>query len=307
MPPPILVTRSFHPFYFMKHLLIGPNVRFKPLIGRDLIRPIAARPLNPTCSTSLLEILDRQHPRSDAHFCLPPVPSLTASLTCCSRACGPCGGHAQPPDARVRQHARRRHPKTEKAAAQAAEAAQPAERGDIVLDGFAKRQFDDKTYSGTKLDFDKHEFVQKINEIYEASGKQLVDGYAPFCKHLFVKNFTGARLNMVPITQANAHMLMSDYEARTEYELPVLSRWFPSHSVTPKVAEYLDIILYSREQIIKENEAVDDVDHELPMKPITMMRNAVGKEQGGSGVPIDRDEYTKAVDYWRNHAVIKKM
>ncbi|KAH7464674.1 hypothetical protein PRIC1_005711 [Phytophthora ramorum] len=217
--------------------------------------------------------------------------------------------------------------KTEKAAAQAAEAAQPAERGDLVLDGFAKRQFDDKTYSGTQLDFDKQEFVKKVNEIYEANGKQLVDGYAPFCKHLFIKNFTGARLNMVPITQANAHMLMSDYEARTEYELPVLGRWFPSHSVTPRVAEYLDIILYSRDQIIKENEAVDvpadpshgdapwgiisikaqDVEYELPMKPITMMRNAVGKGQGGSGVPIDRDEYTKAVEYWRTHAVIKKM
>ncbi|OWZ22025.1 hypothetical protein PHMEG_0003342 [Phytophthora megakarya] len=217
--------------------------------------------------------------------------------------------------------------KTEKAAAQAAEAAQPQERVDIVLDGFAKRQFDDKTYSGTQLDFDKKEFVKKVNEIYEANNKQLVDGYAPFCKHLFIKNFTGARLNMVPITQANEHMLMSDYEARTEYELPVLGRWFPSHSVTPKVAEYLDIILYSREQIIKENEAVDvpadpshddapwgiisikaqDEEYELPMKPITMMRNAVGKEQGGSGVPLDRDEYLKAVEYWRNHAVIKKM
>ncbi|GMF60728.1 unnamed protein product [Phytophthora fragariaefolia] len=156
-----------------------------------------------------------------------------------------------------------------------------------AADGFAKRQFDDKTYSGTKLDFDKQEFVKKINEIYEASNKQLVDGCVHCCC-LGVRRL---------------------------------------HSVTPKVAEYLDIILYSREQIIKENEAVDvpadpshgdapwgivsikaqDVDHELPMKPITMMRNAVGKEQGGSGVPIDRDEYMKAVDYWRNHAVIKKM
>ncbi|KAG7395386.1 hypothetical protein PHYBOEH_003785 [Phytophthora boehmeriae] len=216
--------------------------------------------------------------------------------------------------------------KTEKAAA-AEETAHTAEPGDIVLDGFAKRQFDDKNYSGTQLDFDKAEFVNKVNEIYEANGKQLVDGYAPFCKHLFIKNFTGARLNTVAITQANEHLLLSDYEARTEYELPVLNRWFPSHSVTPIVAEYLDIILYSREQIMKENEAVDvpadpshenapwgivsiksqDVDYELPMKPITMMRNAVGKEQGGSGVPIDREEYMKAVEYWRKHAVIKKM
>ncbi|KAL7689217.1 hypothetical protein Plhal304r1_c016g0058361 [Plasmopara halstedii] len=217
--------------------------------------------------------------------------------------------------------------KTEKAVAETVEASSSHKRGDIVLDGFAKRQFEDKTYAGTCLDYDKDEFVKKINEIYEANGKKLVDGYAPFCKHLFVKNFTGARHTMVPITQANAHNVMSDYEARTEYELPVLTRWFPSHSVTPRVAEFLDIILYSREQIIKENEAIDlqadpshrdvpwgivaikaqDVDHELPMKPITMMRNAIGKEQGGSGVPIDRDEYMKAVEYWRNHVVIKKM
>ncbi|CAI5711685.1 unnamed protein product [Peronospora destructor] len=217
--------------------------------------------------------------------------------------------------------------KTEKAATQAAEAAESTEHGDIVLDGFAKRQFDDKTYSGTQLDFNKTEFIKTVNAIYEKNSKQLVDGYAPFCKHLFVKNFTRARLNMVPITRANASMLMSDYEARTEYELPVLTRWFPSHSVTPKVAEYLDIILYSREQIIKENEAVEvpadpshmdspwgivaikaqDEDYELPMKPITMMRNAIGKSQGGSGVPINRDEYMKAVEYWQNHAVIKKM
>lgn len=103
-----------------------------------------------------------------------------------------------------------------------------------------------------------------------------------------------------------------------------LVRWFPSHSVTPKVAEYLDIILYSREQIRKENAAMgktnedhedapwgivsikaQDVDHELPMKPITMMRNALGKEEGGSGVPIDREAYLKSVEYWKQHAIVQ--
>ena len=43
-------------------------------------------------------------------------------------------------------------------------------------DGFAKRQFDDKTYSGTQIDFDREEFVKRVNEIYEANSKQLVDG-----------------------------------------------------------------------------------------------------------------------------------
>ena len=48
-----------------------------------------------------------------------------------------------------------------------------------------------------------------------------------------------------------------------------------------------------------------DVDYELPMQPITMMRNALGKEEGGSGVPIVRDEYFRSVDFWSKHAPLK--
>ena len=31
------------------------------------------------------------------------------------------------------------------------------------------------------------------------------------------------------------------------------------------------------------------------MDPITMMRNALGKEEGGSGVKLNREEYMKSV------------
>ena len=48
-----------------------------------------------------------------------------------------------------------------------------------------------------------------------------------------------------------------------------------------------------------------DVDHEIPMQPITMMRNALGKEEGGSGVALDRQKYSESVDFWRDHAPIK--
>ena len=34
-----------------------------------------------------------------------------------------------------------------------------------------------------------------------------------------------------------------------------------------------------------------DVDYELPMTPITIIRNALGIEQGGSGVVIIRYKY----------------
>jgi len=81
--------------------------------------------------------------------------------------------------------------------------------------------------------------------------------------------------------------------------------------------------LYSREQIRKESEATgksddgeqapwgiisikaQDVEHELPMNPITIMRNALGKEEGGSGVPCDRAKYMESVEYWSKNAVIQ--
>ena len=48
-----------------------------------------------------------------------------------------------------------------------------------------------------------------------------------------------------------------------------------------------------------------DVDVETPMQPITMMRNALGKEYGGSGVPLDFEKYTESVEFWKKHAILK--
>lgn len=41
---------------------------------------------------------------------------------------------------------------------------------------------------------------------------------------------------------------------------------------------------------------------EIPMAPITMLRNALGVAEGGSGVPLDRAAYLRAVEYWNTHA-----
>ena len=38
------------------------------------------------------------------------------------------------------------------------------------------------------------------------------------------------------------------------------------------------------------------------MQPITIMRNSLGREEGGSGVPIDRRAYEESVAYWDKHA-----
>lgn len=48
-----------------------------------------------------------------------------------------------------------------------------------------------------------------------------------------------------------------------------------------------------------------DVDYELPMQPITMLRNALGRGYGGSGVALDQTQYLASVDFWSCHAIIR--
>lgn len=93
-----------------------------------------------------------------------------------------------------------------------------------------------------------------------------------------------------------------------------------------KPAKYLDIILYSKEQISLENSSMgnEDInreidydygviwvkpqncDYEQPMDPITIMRNSLGKEFGGSGVDLDKGKYKESVEFWEKHVFIKE-
>ena len=140
---------------------------------------------------------------------------------------------------------------------------------------------------------------------------KVLDGYAPFCKLHVHRNWTSTRCLTVPITEGNRHLLCSDYEARNRVELPVLVRWF--EGIEPPVADYLVVILYDRAQMAKEGTPIEadwgvvgcmytSEPDEIPMAPITMLRNALGVDEGGSGVPIDRAAYARSVEFWRTHA-----
>jgi hypothetical protein len=195
----------------------------------------------------------------------------------------------------------------------------------LTIDKFALRQFS-SDYSGTKVPISVQEFQQHIDQL-NIGEEQLKPGYAPFCKHVFVRNFAKCETSYLQITSENEHLLKTGYEQRTEKELPVLGRWFPKANVSHLIseAEWLDVILYSREQIKLENDSMknendpaddeipwgiisikaQDVDHELPMQPITMLRNALGREYGGSGAPLHHDKYLSSVKYWSEHAIIQ--
>ena len=61
-------------------------------------------------------------------------------------------------------------------------------------------------------------FEKIVNERYEED--KLVDGYADFCKHIFIENdFTDAQVNILPITSENEHCLRTKYEARNDREV----------------------------------------------------------------------------------------
>jgi hypothetical protein len=201
----------------------------------------------------------------------------------------------------------------------------------LILDTFAYRSFD-KTYRKNYIDYPKENFLAEINKLL-ISYTQFKDGYAPFCKHLFIKNFVpNFKPNYVPITDQTEKLIKTCYETRQQNELPVLSRYIPLDSLTEvdiPDAKYLDIILYSKEQIIKEKIAMkesqdeinalsnidfeygiiaikpQDVDYELPMLPITMMRNALGVDQGGSGVQLEREKYMESVAFWEKNVIIQ--
>jgi hypothetical protein len=53
--------------------------------------------------------------------------------------------------------------------------------------------------------YDKQAFVDQVEQHFSQSGTKLVDGYAPFCKHVFVPNFVGAKTGALQVRSAAHH------------------------------------------------------------------------------------------------------
>lgn len=179
----------------------------------------------------------------------------------------------------------------------------------IVLTDFARTRLFPRTPRANAIqDCTPESFEQRINAEPPLA---VLDGYAPFCRLHVHRNWTSTRCIAVPIDDGNRHLLRSDYEARSDDELPVLVRWF--EGVTPPVADYLVVILYDRAQLAREGTAIEAdwgvvgclytaEPAEIPMAPATLLRNALGIAEGGSGVPLDRNAYARSVAFWRRHA-----
>lgn len=183
----------------------------------------------------------------------------------------------------------------------------------IQLTEFVKRQFSEN-FVGTKIKVSPSKFEKDINEKLPL---KVIEGYAPFCKLFFLENWmSDVKSGTMPINRTNEKYLKSGYVQRTRDELPVLTRWF--EGIPAPVARYIVLVAYTMEQLLKENpcEPIESDygivailgqmhDSEEPMNPITMMRNALGIKEGGSGFPMDRKKYLASVDFWDKNANVK--
>lgn len=189
----------------------------------------------------------------------------------------------------------------------------------IAMTDFALKNWEPEK-AGTRITgIPPEELVSRAN----AAGGPLVDGYAPFCKHLFLENTTDTRCGFAPITEENRHLLRSGYVARREGERAVLERWF--EGLEAPRAKWLDVILYNHAQLLAEardypeDQLIPDCDWgivsiigtlepaEPPMPPITQMRNALGRAEGGSGMPLNAAAYDRAVGFWERHAAVRQV
>ena len=185
---------------------------------------------------------------------------------------------------------------------------------------FTKRQYD-KDFHGTIV---TPAIVDELIVLAQTPEKEF-SGYADFCKILAISNKNDDGTYRFPSLQAltvskkealaNGAELHTAYEARNENEVPVLVEWLTG--VETPIGEFIHLILYSREQMAKEDDPVEadwaivsigaamTIEVE-PMRPITAMRNALGVEEGGSGVAIDRDAYKTSVDFWSEYSMIRQ-
>ena len=199
----------------------------------------------------------------------------------------------------------------------------------IALSNFAIRHF--KKGAGTVVtSHTPEEFIEEVNDVieqpdpFEEPTFSLEDSLYPFCKYLIIDNFTDAIASTAKITLENYQYLRSGYSSRVEGELPYLSRWFELPIKNTEPSKCLVLILYSREQLLKEHDEnggefdiSEDCEYGIvalqalnepvvePMPPYTMVRNALGIKWGGNGEDIIEDYLREAAIYWDEHAIIK--
>lgn len=196
----------------------------------------------------------------------------------------------------------------------------------IILTDFFK---ENATKNNLYFDYDLDSLSKDINYYFEESLSlenlfdenpccELKQGYADFCKLLFIPNNSNAKPFYIKREPYVYPYIRTEYNSRTKEELPVLIEYAKIPWQLEK-AKYLMVILYNKEQLEKESglkfdknfehgvvgiRSVNELE-EPPLPPITIMRNGLGIQYGGSGVEINEEIYKKSVEFWSKNIMVK--
>lgn len=195
----------------------------------------------------------------------------------------------------------------------------------IEYSDFVTRQFKTE-FTGTKI---KEKDIDVVLKYANENIHKISDSYQPFCKYLIVENNFDIDQAVIERSIEHQMFLRTGYSSRTPDELQVLSEWLelPKYFKKPK-AKYLVYVLYTREQLEEEylaNLNKNSDDFELsenceygivailgcaepkadPMTPMTIIRNALGKEEGGNGAKLDHEMYKESVEFWNKYILMK--
>ncbi len=200
----------------------------------------------------------------------------------------------------------------------------------IEYDPFVNRQFS-PGFSGTKIDLEiKDQLLEVINDTYQyglGDIGQLLDSEWNFCKYLVIENSFDVKCAVREITLDIYPYIRTDYVQRTPDELAILSRFaqLPPGFKSQK-ANYIVLVLYSKRQLEKEFKPKEEgqefyFDNSVewgivsimgtmepkpdPLVPITIMRNALGIEEGGNGEILNKDSYNESVEFWSKYILVK--
>ena len=203
----------------------------------------------------------------------------------------------------------------------------------IEYDPFVTRQFS-PSFSGTKVPLDvKDELLMNANDSlhyvtnHGAEDYLLLNSECDFCKYLVIPNDFNVKCAVREITLDIYPYIRTDYSQRTPEELAVLTRFVQlPPGFKSQTAEYIVFVLYSKEQLEKEFKPKletdvfyfdDSVEWGIvaimgtlepkpdPLIPITIMRNALGIDEGGNGEKLNREVYNESVEFWSKYILIK--
>lgn len=158
----------------------------------------------------------------------------------------------------------------------------------IEITKFVERQWDAK-FAGTKMfGIDKEKFIDLVNIEYTQYNQGFANCFSDnccyvqhssFCSYFYINNkfqhnylCPTIKTAVIPIDHTIYPYIQSGYSSRTSDELPVLSRWvhFPHKSYELPIANTIGLVLYTREQLLKEhNEMFPPADYQVTNTPWT--------------------------------------